>query len=117
RQPCVALCLAAAERNRAGHVVERRHRPAGAVFLGIFASLALVEVVLLGRKGERPCQGFRAWLLEREVNGRPAVMLETAERLAVVHELLVGHLAPAEVPPPARTRFALVVLEQPGRQQ
>ena len=54
---------------------------------------------------------------DREVDRLVAVVLEAAERLAVVDELLVGHLAPAEVPPPGRTRLALVVLEQPRRQQ
>src|SRR5206468_2306855 len=75
RQPLAALGLAAAERDRAGDVVERRHRPAGAVFVRVFASLALVEVVLLGRERERPLE--RVLRRDRLV----AVVLETAERL------------------------------------
>ena len=46
-----------------------------------------------GREAERPLERPRARVLERQVDRLLAVVLEAAERLAVVGELLVGHRA------------------------
>ncbi len=88
--------LAALEDDRAGGVVDLGDGPARAALDGVVARVVGVEVVLLRREREP----VRERLLHDL--GRRSVPLQAGDRLGVLDELLVGHLEPAEVPPPSR---------------
>ena len=106
REALVAQRLAPLQDDRAGGVVDLGDGPARAALDGVVPLVVGVEVVLLRR--EREPVGER---LLHDLGGR-SVPLQAGDRLGVLDELLVGHLEPAEVPPPSRTRLAAVVVEE-----
>src|SRR5262249_5756687 len=116
REQCVQELVASAQPDRPSLVIDCRHSPARAALTRILRLVALVELVLLRWKQESPLVRSRAPVHGRKIERGCAVVLETADRLAIVHQLVVGHRVPAEVPPPRGPRLALVVLEEPREQ-
>src|SRR5262245_30685888 len=72
--------------------------------------VARIESVLLHGKTKAVDPGLSRFF------GLRAVRDEGANRLRVVDELLAGHLAALEEPPPHRSRLAPVILEEIARQ-
>jgi len=82
------------------------HDRAGALSRSrIEGRVARRQLVLLGRKAEE--------VLQRVLRpARRALRLQTADRLAVLHQLVERHLAAGEEPPPCGPSLAPVVFQQ-----